>query len=140
MRMRDMILQRRVEILRKEMKAMLTLSFGSVVRHLAKIMFLQSVYITMAFSLLALQSFESTVHDSEFSDDYASSDNEEIECVDFVRNSVLVKRKKEISLDYNNSFLGEYECSSLALDREEMRDEEEEIGSLKTRTNNVSDQ
>ncbi|GJW12619.1 ribonuclease H-like domain-containing protein [Tanacetum coccineum] len=37
MRMRDMILQRRVGILRKEMKAMLTLSFGRVVRHLTKV-------------------------------------------------------------------------------------------------------
>nr|GEW10730.1 hypothetical protein [Tanacetum cinerariifolium] len=33
----------------------------------------------------------------------------------------LDARKKEKSLDYNNSFLGEYECSSLALDREERR-------------------
>ncbi|GKG26885.1 hypothetical protein Tco_0402588, partial [Tanacetum coccineum] len=49
-------------------------------------------------------------------------------------------RNKEKSLDYNNLFLGEYECSSLALDREEMRDEKEEIGSLETRSNNVSDQ
>ncbi|GKF19832.1 hypothetical protein Tco_0068470, partial [Tanacetum coccineum] len=40
------------------------------------------------------------------------------------------------SLDYNNSFLGEYECSSLALDREERRDKKEEIGSLETRSNN----
>ncbi|GKC36173.1 hypothetical protein Tco_1048557, partial [Tanacetum coccineum] len=45
-----------------------------------------------------------------------------------------------MSLDYNNSFFGEYECSSLALDREERRDEKEEIGSLETRSNNVSDQ
>ncbi|GJT33850.1 hypothetical protein Tco_0924269 [Tanacetum coccineum] len=50
------------------------------------------------------------------------------------------RRKKEKSLDYNNSFLGEYECSSLAPDREEMRYEKEEIGSLKTRSNNVNDQ
>ncbi|GKD90303.1 hypothetical protein Tco_1365810, partial [Tanacetum coccineum] len=50
------------------------------------------------------------------------------------------RRKKKKSLDYNNSFLGEYECSSLALDREERRDEKEEIGSLETRSNNVSDQ
>ncbi|GJT92224.1 hypothetical protein Tco_1081069 [Tanacetum coccineum] len=49
-------------------------------------------------------------------------------------------RKKEKSLDYNNSFFGEYECSSLALDKEETRDEKEEIGSLETRSNNVSDQ
>ncbi|GJZ73279.1 hypothetical protein Tco_0637425 [Tanacetum coccineum] len=53
---------------------------------------------------------------------------------------LVLRRKKEKSLDYNNSFLGEYECSSLALDREEMRDEKEEIGSLETRSNNVSDQ
>ncbi|GKA21435.1 reverse transcriptase domain-containing protein [Tanacetum coccineum] len=52
----------------------------------------------------------------------------------------LRSRKKKKSLDYNNSFLGEYECSSLTLDREEMRDEKEEIGSLETRSNNVSDQ
>ncbi|GKA22807.1 hypothetical protein Tco_0708769, partial [Tanacetum coccineum] len=50
------------------------------------------------------------------------------------------KLKKEKSLDYNNSFLGEYECSSLALDREDMRDEKEEIESLETRSNNVSAQ
>nr|GEY59380.1 zinc knuckle CX2CX4HX4C [Tanacetum cinerariifolium]GEY68280.1 zinc knuckle CX2CX4HX4C [Tanacetum cinerariifolium] len=53
---------------------------------------------------------------------------------------LVLKRKKEISLDYNNSFLDEYECSFLALDREERRDEEEEIGSFKTRSNNVNDQ
>ncbi|GKA27402.1 hypothetical protein Tco_0713570 [Tanacetum coccineum] len=46
-------------------------------------------------------------------------------------------RKKEKSLDYNNSFLGEYKCSSLALDREERRDEKEEIGSIETRSNNA---
>ncbi|GJV93233.1 hypothetical protein Tco_1541046 [Tanacetum coccineum] len=34
---------------------------------------------------------------------------------------LVLRRKKEKSLDYNNSFLGEYECSSLTLDREEMR-------------------
>ncbi|GKF47632.1 hypothetical protein Tco_0137434, partial [Tanacetum coccineum] len=50
------------------------------------------------------------------------------------------RRKKKRSLDYNNSFLGEYECSSLALDREERRDEKEETGSLEPRSNNVSDQ
>ncbi|GKF00423.1 hypothetical protein Tco_0023773, partial [Tanacetum coccineum] len=53
---------------------------------------------------------------------------------------LILRRKKEKSLDYNNSLLGEYECSSLALDREERIDEKEEIGSLKTRSNNVSDQ
>ncbi|GJT14825.1 hypothetical protein Tco_0873531 [Tanacetum coccineum] len=50
---------------------------------------------------------------------------------------LVLRRKKEKSLDYNNSFLGEYECSSLALDREERIDEKEEIGSLKTRSNNA---
>ncbi|GJX40589.1 hypothetical protein Tco_0255579 [Tanacetum coccineum] len=53
---------------------------------------------------------------------------------------LVLRRKKKKSLDYNNSFLGEYECSSLALDREERRDEKEEIESLETRSNNVSDQ
>ncbi|GKD30179.1 reverse transcriptase domain-containing protein [Tanacetum coccineum] len=52
---------------------------------------------------------------------------------------LVLRRKKKKSLDYNNSFLGEYECSSLTLDREEMRDEKEEIGSLETRSNDVSD-
>nr|GEW73365.1 hypothetical protein [Tanacetum cinerariifolium] len=49
---------------------------------------------------------------------------------------LVLRRRKKKSLDYNNSFLGEYECSSLALDREQMRDEKEEIGSLETRSNN----
>ncbi|GJR44839.1 putative reverse transcriptase domain-containing protein [Tanacetum coccineum] len=53
---------------------------------------------------------------------------------------LILGRKKEKSLDYNNSFLGEYECSSLALDKEERRDEKDEIGSLERRSNNVSDQ
>ncbi|GJT15878.1 hypothetical protein Tco_0874584 [Tanacetum coccineum] len=53
---------------------------------------------------------------------------------------LVLRRKKERSLDYNSSFLGEYECSSLALDREKRRDEKEEIGSLEARSNNVSDQ
>nr|GEW11681.1 hypothetical protein [Tanacetum cinerariifolium] len=53
---------------------------------------------------------------------------------------LVLKRENEKLLDYNNSFLGEYECSSLALDREEMGDEKEEIGSLETRLNNVIDQ
>ncbi|GJZ81942.1 reverse transcriptase domain-containing protein, partial [Tanacetum coccineum] len=53
---------------------------------------------------------------------------------------LVPRRNKEKSLYYNNLFLGEYECSSLALDREEMRDEKEEIGSLETRSYNVSDQ
>ncbi|GJT95222.1 hypothetical protein Tco_1090740 [Tanacetum coccineum] len=56
-----------------------------------------------------------------------------------VRDLVL-RRKKDKSLHYNNSFLGEYECSLHALDREERKDEKEEIGSLETRSNNVSDQ
>ncbi|GKF55213.1 hypothetical protein Tco_0165553, partial [Tanacetum coccineum] len=46
------------------------------------------------------------------------------------------RRDERKSLDYNNSFLGEYECSSLALDREERRDKKEEIESLETRSNN----
>nr|GEW87631.1 ribonuclease H-like domain-containing protein [Tanacetum cinerariifolium] len=37
----------------------------------------------------------------------------------------------EKSLDYNNSFLGEYECSSLALEREERRDEKKRLNHLK---------
>ncbi|GJY51989.1 hypothetical protein Tco_0442836 [Tanacetum coccineum] len=53
---------------------------------------------------------------------------------------LVLRRKKEKSLDYNDSFLNEYECSSLTLDTEEKRDEKEEIGSLETRSNNVSDQ
>ncbi|GJY69920.1 hypothetical protein Tco_0472902 [Tanacetum coccineum] len=52
---------------------------------------------------------------------------------------LVLRRKKKKSLDYNNSFLGEYECSSLALDREERGDEKEEIGSLKTSSNNGDD-
>ncbi|GJX60560.1 hypothetical protein Tco_0291950 [Tanacetum coccineum] len=35
---------------------------------------------------------------------------------------LVLRRREERSLN-NNSFLGEYECSSLALDREEMRDD-----------------
>ncbi|GJZ17704.1 hypothetical protein Tco_0553827 [Tanacetum coccineum] len=50
---------------------------------------------------------------------------------------LVLRRKKEKSLDYNDSFLGEYECSSLALDTEEKRDKKEEIGSLETRSNHV---
>ncbi|GJY44438.1 hypothetical protein Tco_0432651 [Tanacetum coccineum] len=53
---------------------------------------------------------------------------------------ILTTLKKKKSLDYNNSFLGEYECSSLALDRKERRDEKEEIRLLEIRSNNVSDQ
>ncbi|GKA54289.1 hypothetical protein Tco_0753238, partial [Tanacetum coccineum] len=44
-----------------------------------------------------------------------------------------VERREERSLN-NNLFHGEYECSSLALDREERR--EEDIRSLETRSNN----
>ncbi|GKC38655.1 hypothetical protein Tco_1051039, partial [Tanacetum coccineum] len=39
--------------------------------------------------------------------------------------------KKKKSLDYNNSLLGEYECSSLALNREERRDEKKRLDHLK---------
>ncbi|GJZ83323.1 hypothetical protein Tco_0648496 [Tanacetum coccineum] len=61
-----------------------------------------------------------------------TQDNQDIDLV--------LRREKKKSLDYNNSFLGEYECSSLALDREERRDEKEEVGLLETRSNNVSGQ
>nr|GEX98345.1 ribonuclease H-like domain-containing protein [Tanacetum cinerariifolium] len=44
---------------------------------------------------------------------------------------LVLKRKKEISLDYNNPFLGEYECSSLALDRDERIDENKRLNHLK---------
>ncbi|GJU05839.1 hypothetical protein Tco_1122269, partial [Tanacetum coccineum] len=53
---------------------------------------------------------------------------------------LVLRRKKKKSLDYNNSFIGEYKCSSLALDRKERRDAKEDIGLLETRSNNVSDQ
>nr|GEX70860.1 hypothetical protein [Tanacetum cinerariifolium] len=53
---------------------------------------------------------------------------------------LVLKRKKKISLDYNNSFLGGDECSSLAVDIEEIRDKKVEIGSLEIRSNNISDQ
>ncbi|GJZ18007.1 hypothetical protein Tco_0554130, partial [Tanacetum coccineum] len=46
---------------------------------------------------------------------------------------VLVRkilRREERSLN-NNSFLGEYECSSLALDRDERRDEKKRLDHLK---------
>ncbi|GJT79974.1 hypothetical protein Tco_1054316 [Tanacetum coccineum] len=43
----------------------------------------------------------------------------------------ITLKQKEKSLDYNNSFLGEYECSSLALDREEKRDEKKRLDHLK---------
>ncbi|GJX41904.1 hypothetical protein Tco_0256894 [Tanacetum coccineum] len=48
---------------------------------------------------------------------------------------LLERRREERSLN-NNSFLGEYKCSSLVLDREERR--EEDIRSLETRSNNIS--
>ncbi|GJV90368.1 reverse transcriptase domain-containing protein [Tanacetum coccineum] len=41
------------------------------------------------------------------------------------------RKKKEKSLDYNNSFLGEYGYSSLALDKEERRDEKNRLDHLK---------
>ncbi|GKE50595.1 hypothetical protein Tco_1481853, partial [Tanacetum coccineum] len=47
-----------------------------------------------------------------------------------------LRRRKEKSLIYNTSFLGEYECSSLALDRGRKK-VEDETGSLKTRLNYV---
>ncbi|GJQ97745.1 hypothetical protein Tco_0008884 [Tanacetum coccineum] len=46
MRMRDMTLQRRVGILRKEMKAMLTLSLCRVVRHPAKVVVLPNLGVS----------------------------------------------------------------------------------------------
>ncbi|GJT06010.1 hypothetical protein Tco_0840472 [Tanacetum coccineum] len=48
-------------------------------------------------------------------------------------------RREEKSLIYNTSFLGKYECSSLALDRGRKK-VEDEIGSLEIRLNYVSDQ
>ncbi|GKF20043.1 hypothetical protein Tco_0068681, partial [Tanacetum coccineum] len=47
--------------------------------------------------------------------------------------------REEKSLVYNTSFLGEYECSSLAVDRRRKKKIEDEIGSLETRLNYVSD-
>ncbi|GJW13039.1 hypothetical protein Tco_0017172 [Tanacetum coccineum] len=41
-----------------------------------------------------------------------------------------VEIREERSLN-NNSFLGEYECSSLTLDREDMRDEKKKLDHLK---------
>nr|GEY54496.1 uncharacterized mitochondrial protein AtMg00810-like [Tanacetum cinerariifolium] len=64
----------------------------------------------------------------------AKDGNEMITLTDLV-----LRRREEKSLN-KYSFLGEYECSSLALDREERKDEKEEIGSLETRSNNVSNQ
>ncbi|GJV16200.1 retrotransposable element Tf2 [Tanacetum coccineum] len=51
--------------------------------------------------------------------------------VDNQDRDLVLRRKKEKSLDYNNLFLGEYECSSLALDREERRDEKKRFEHLK---------
>ncbi|GKC61607.1 hypothetical protein Tco_1089205 [Tanacetum coccineum] len=50
-----------------------------------------------------------------------------------------LRRREEKSLIYNTSFLFEYECSSLALDRRR-KNIEDEIESLETRLNYVSDQ
>ncbi|GJX49659.1 reverse transcriptase [Tanacetum coccineum] len=50
-----------------------------------------------------------------------------------------LRRRYKKSLIYNTSFLGEYECSSLALDRGRKK-VEDEIGSLEIRLNYVSDQ
>ncbi|GJW65019.1 retrovirus-related pol polyprotein from transposon TNT 1-94 [Tanacetum coccineum] len=50
-----------------------------------------------------------------------------------------LRRREEKSLIYNTSFLGEYECSSLAIDRRKKKIEDE-IGSFKTRLNYVNDQ
>ncbi|GJT10157.1 retrovirus-related pol polyprotein from transposon TNT 1-94 [Tanacetum coccineum] len=43
---------------------------------------------------------------------------------------LILRRREERSLN-NNSFLGEYECSSLALDRDERRDEKKRLDHLK---------
>ncbi|GJR59423.1 RNA-directed DNA polymerase, eukaryota, reverse transcriptase zinc-binding domain protein [Tanacetum coccineum] len=48
-----------------------------------------------------------------------------------IKRDLVLRRKKEKSLDYNNSFLGEYECYALALDREERRDEKKRLDHLK---------
>ncbi|GJT53267.1 hypothetical protein Tco_0988321 [Tanacetum coccineum] len=47
------------------------------------------------------------------------------------KNNKNKKPKKEKLLDCNYSFLGEYECSSLALDREERIDERKRLDHLK---------
>ncbi|GJY08471.1 hypothetical protein Tco_0375525 [Tanacetum coccineum] len=44
---------------------------------------------------------------------------------------LVLRRKKEKSLDYNNLFPGEYKCSSFALDREERRDNKKILDHLK---------
>ncbi|GKA34335.1 hypothetical protein Tco_0720764 [Tanacetum coccineum] len=46
-----------------------------------------------------------------------------------IRKKLEIKKKR--SLDYNNLFLGEYKCSSLAFDREERRDEKKRLDHLK---------
>ncbi|GJZ69012.1 hypothetical protein Tco_0632562 [Tanacetum coccineum] len=43
---------------------------------------------------------------------------------------LILRRRVERSLN-NNSFLGEYECSSLALDKEERKDEKKRLDHLK---------
>ncbi|GKA61171.1 hypothetical protein Tco_0760578 [Tanacetum coccineum] len=58
MLMHDMILQRRVGILRKEMKAVLTLSLSRVVRHLAKVVVLPNLGVSGGFYTFE----DSTVH------------------------------------------------------------------------------
>ncbi|GKD92576.1 hypothetical protein Tco_1372413 [Tanacetum coccineum] len=50
-----------------------------------------------------------------------------------------LRRREEKLLIYNTSFLGEYECSSLAIDRRRKKIEDE-IGSFETRLNYVNDQ
>ncbi|GKB11878.1 hypothetical protein Tco_0845801 [Tanacetum coccineum] len=44
---------------------------------------------------------------------------------------LMISRKKKKSLDYNNLFFDEYECSSLALDKEERKDEKKRLDHLK---------
>nr|GEX71067.1 hypothetical protein [Tanacetum cinerariifolium] len=58
---------------------------------------------------------------------------------DMINHEVQEMRREERSL-INTSFLDEYECSSLALDREESCDEEDTIRSLETRSRDVIDQ
>ncbi|GKB44038.1 hypothetical protein Tco_0888980 [Tanacetum coccineum] len=61
----------------------------------------------------------------------ATSGGKERQSPQEVRSSSLLRRKKEKLLDCNYSFLGEYECSSLALDREERIDEKKRLDHLK---------
>nr|GEY14086.1 UBN2 domain-containing protein [Tanacetum cinerariifolium] len=54
-------------------------------------------------------------------------------CVSWLKHQMrdlILKRKEERSIN-NHSFLGEYECSSLALDREERREEKKRLDRLK---------